>query len=164
MKKLSSNITTRSSSSFYENFKATFEKIFTSIRKNYAIILREDAEKIIKKNILATVQLKKAGAVLFNQAKEFSKIATTFSFARVEKYKIREILMPILRTKDNVLGLISWELKCYREMSRDLDEGVPEVNADRISLSFNKEIIAIIKKYVQKEFPVKEQEQGIPDT
>ncbi|MBN1699837.1 MAG: hypothetical protein JW881_20165 [Spirochaetales bacterium] len=158
MKKLSSNIKTRSSTSFYENFKVTFEKIFASIRRNYEIILREDAEKILKKNILTAVQLKKTGPVLFNQAKEFSKIATTFDFARTEKYKVREILLPILRTKDNVLGLIAWELKCYREMSRDLDEGVPETNADRISLGFNREIIGILKKYIQKEFQIKEEE------
>ena len=69
MKKLADNIKDRASSSFYENFKITFTNIFASIRKNYAVILKEDAAKIKRRNILLLVPIKQAGPVLFRQAK-----------------------------------------------------------------------------------------------
>ena len=93
MKKLVETMKNRASSSFYENFKITFTKIFASIRKNYAVILKEDVAKMKKKNILLLAPVKEVGPTLFRQAKDIAKISTCFGFAQTEKYKIREILL-----------------------------------------------------------------------
>lgn len=154
MKKLADNIKDRASSSFYENFKITFANIFASIRKNYAVILKEDAAKIKRRNILLLVPIKQAGPVLFRQAKEISKISTSFRFAQTEKYKIREILLPVLRAKDSILSRINAEFHLYTEWGKGLQESMPGQNADQISLRFNREIIQALKKYMEKEYPV----------
>lgn len=158
MEKLAENIK-KPSSSFYENFKITFTKIFKSIRKNYEVILKEDAARIKRKNILLLIPIKQAGSILFRQAKDITKIATSFGFAETEKYKIREILNPVMRAKDATLARIDAELHLYEELGAGLQEATPRQNAEQISLRFNREIISILQKYMEKEFHLKETEQ-----
>jgi len=153
MEKLSANIKSHASNSFYENFKTTFNRIYSSIRKNYEIILKEDASKIMKKNILNLVSLKGVSSILYNQAKDFSRIKTTFDFVKTEKYKIRENLLPIFRKKDNFLGLITNELDLYNELGKTLED----VNGDLIALSFCNELSIFITKYIKKTFNVEKE-------
>jgi hypothetical protein len=105
-----------------------------------------------KKNILLLVPIKKAGPTLFRQAQDIAKISTCFGFAQTEKYKIREILLPVLRAKESTLSRITTELHLYTEWGKGVKEAAPGYYAEQISLHFNREIIQVLKKFMEKNY------------
>jgi len=116
LKKLSPNIKEKSDI-FYQNFKIIFEKIFASIRKNYAEILNEELEQSPKPNILNELQDKKMTTILLNQAKEVSKIQATIEFAYNERYKTRELLVNLYNARNTIVEAVELEFKYYKEFN-----------------------------------------------
>ena len=144
--------------SFYDNFRATFSKIFASIRKHYAELLEEEAKTSRKRNILTLVPLKSAAPLFFRQAREFSKIEATIAFTQLEKYKMRETLLRILRAKGSTLTMIDGEEKLYRQMTAEI-EADTEKKAMELSFSFGSEIISVLKKHLEREYDTDSKEE-----
>lgn len=134
------------SPAFIQNVKTTFERIYASIRKNYEVLLKEDTGTIVKENVLKTVRGKKLSGILFNQAKEFTRILSTLKFVLTEKYKTREILMELYKTKTKIFEFLESEHKLYEAACVD------SLKKDRcvasICNAFNKEISRIILKKI----------------
>jgi hypothetical protein len=148
--------TARNTSAFYNNFKETFERIFASIRKNYALLLNEEASLFTRKNILTMVPIANTGPMLFNQAKLFSQVLTTIDFVLVDKFKIRETLVGLLNKKDHYYSSIDDELKQYEEMIKAKKEPGSGQSALSISNAFNAEVRIVLEKYIEKEYPEEE--------
>jgi hypothetical protein len=149
--KLNANIKNKSGSSFYKNFKETFDRIFVSIRKNYAMVLKEEASLVTRKNILTLVPIEKIAVICTQQAKLFNKIFATLDFAQNEKFKVREILMMLLRAKTVYLESIEDEMKLYREWGSALGGDNPDKTGIDISQGFKSELIAVLEKLIDKE-------------
>ncbi|MBN1411219.1 MAG: hypothetical protein JW969_10280 [Spirochaetales bacterium] len=150
MKKLSPNIKagSRSSSSFYENFKTTFDRIFANIRKHYRTFLEEEAKKDKKLSLLALFPLDKLASVIFNQAKELTRIYSTFRFVLTEKYKPREVLVHLSARKDPSMKLFENEKQVYETFSKEYNPENPGPVYSEIITGLTREIAGILEKFL----------------
>jgi hypothetical protein len=149
MKKLSPNIKagSRSESSFNDNFKATFDRIFANIRKHYKAFLEEEANREKKENVLALLPLDKLGPQLFAQAKELTKLYSTMRFVLSEKYKSREILVHLSKRKDAVLKLVEEERVFFRSFAEKQNPGNPKAVFLEAVNALTREICVVLEKY-----------------
>jgi hypothetical protein len=148
--------TAKNTSSFYKNFKETFERIYASIRKNYATILKEEASQFTRKEILSLVDLSKVSTLLHNEAKLFSRINTTIDFVQTDKFKVREILVGLLDDKKDFFSAIENEMKLYEDLGKTAETGNPSKAGISISNSFRNEVIIQLEKQLEKDFPENE--------
>jgi hypothetical protein len=143
----------KNTSAFYKNFKETFDKIFTSIRRHYELFLKEEASNSARKSILSSVPLARIAPQLTSQAKLFAKINTTIDFVLAEKYKMREILIDILDTRTDYISVIDNEMKIYKELAKTTGESDLESLSLTISKNIRTEVVAILARYLEKESP-----------
>ena len=143
MEKLSPNVKDKSGA-FYQNFKLTFQKIFASIRRNYEQILKEDAARFVKYNILTEIGDKQLTGLLFQQIRELSRILAILEYVYTEKYKIREILIRLYNSRLDIFKLIDAELKFYQRFCNTT--GKPAKQVIEICNSFSREIVNVVRK------------------
>ena len=122
MKKLLPTIREENKRSFILNFKKTFDEIIDSIRRNYADILKEENPPTEdNRNILELVSFKKTAPLLASQCQIISKIRSTLSFVKEEKYKTREVLIQLAGERKKILSLLDSEIRMYTGFSKELD-------------------------------------------
>jgi len=142
--------------SFLANFKRTFDGIVGSIRRNYAVLLQEEAAQSKNRQqdfSLAALPLKDLAPLLATQAREVARIRSTFAHAREEKYKTREVLVRLYDSRHQVLGLIEDELKMYRKICKDTLQYDLDSCAQEISVGFRDQIVGILEKESRREQP-----------
>ncbi len=156
LKELLPTIKQEMRASFLRNFITAFSSITTSIRRNYQVLLREEAvEKLPEEEgfSLSILPLKELGPLLTNQAKEFARMRSTLAHAREEKYKTREILVNLYDQRQDAIRMIEQELAVYRSIC----VGFPRFNQERCTLGiadgFRAEIIIVLEKQIKWEAP-----------
>jgi hypothetical protein len=126
MDELLPNIKEEKQATFRENFQKTFDRVFASIRKNYADILSEENARAqsaqTQEDLLIRLPIKSLAAFFNEQAQAVSRIRSTLAFAAQEKYRMREYLVRLHRDKDGVLGLLSRERELYRKLCADIGQ------------------------------------------
>ena len=109
---------------FRRNFQGVFQKVFDSIRKNYADLLAEEEARRLEQegqtDILYLASLKSLVPLLNDQAKEVSRLRTTLSFARSDKYKTRAVLVSVFKDRAFFLGLMDKENAVYARLCAEL--------------------------------------------
>jgi len=109
---------------FRRNFQEVFQKIFGSIRKNYADLLAEEEARRLEQegqsDILYLASLKSLVPLLNDQAKEVSRLRSTLSFARSDKYKTRAVLVSVFKDRAFFLGLMDSENAVYARLCAEL--------------------------------------------
>jgi hypothetical protein len=109
---------------FRANFGATFKRIFDSIKKQYADILKEEEsrrlEKESKRDLLYRVPLKDLAPFLQNQAQHVCRICSTLDYAREDKYKTRGILVDLYKQKEEYFKRITSEQRVYRSLCAEI--------------------------------------------
>ena len=122
MKKLLPTIKQESKRAFVLNFKKRYTEIIDKIKRNYIDLLREEKEPTDDtRNVLEMVPLKETLTSLTSQCQTMSKIRSTLTFVRDEKYKTRGILIGLAGEKDLIFGLFEKELKAYAGFAEELD-------------------------------------------
>jgi hypothetical protein len=109
---------------FRANFGATFKRIFDSIKKNYADILREEESRRLeqesRQDLLYRVPLKDLAPFLRNQAEQICRLCSTLAFAREDKYKTRGVLVDLYRQREEYLKRIESEQRVYRSLCAEI--------------------------------------------
>lgn len=148
MKKLAPNIPAEKQPGFYANFKQTFDKITAKARENHAVLLKEDwdqaAQEMPSTHPLKRNDLKPLAALFLDQAKEFSMIRSTLTYAGAERYKTRDILSRVIERRDRVNTLVAEETKRYGEMETGSGGG------RSLSRAFAAEVIAVLNRQISR--------------
>jgi hypothetical protein len=143
-------------SAFLGNFTKTFADIIASIRRQYLLILQEEAEGDKARQAgfsLGNLPLKELGPLLTDQAKEFSRIRSTLGHARDEKYKTRETLVRLYDQRQNAIRLIEEEGKSYLRVCREFASVGAESCVTRTADGFRSEIVSLLEKQLKRESP-----------
>jgi len=126
MDELLPNIKEEKQATFRENFQKTFDRVFASIRKNYADILSEENARAAaaqsREDLLVRLPIKSLAPFFNEQAQAVSRIRSTLDFAAQEKYRMREYLVRLHRDRDSMLGLLSRERELYRKLCADIGQ------------------------------------------
>ncbi|HET6487006.1 MAG TPA: hypothetical protein VFH83_11335 [Spirochaetia bacterium] len=104
---------------FLANFTRTFGNIVGSIRRQYATLLEEQVESLQSSQdtfSLANLPMKDLAPLLATQAREISRMRSTFGHARDEKYRTREILVRLYESRQGMLKMIEDESRMYRRV------------------------------------------------
>ncbi len=112
---------------FKQNFHRTFQRVFDSIRRNYADILAEEqTRKQARRSegeLLRRLPLKELVPVLTDQARGVSRLRSTLAFAREDKYKTRIILVGLYRDRASYLRLAEREESAYQALCGQIGTG-----------------------------------------
>ncbi len=154
MRQLLPGIKAEMRSAFLSNFSRTFQEILGSIRRNYLVILEEDAraEKARKEGFsLSLMPLKEIAPLLANQAREVSRFRSTLALAREEKYKTREALVRLYDGRQAILKLIEEEPKAYRRICQRTRQA--DIDACSLSMAngYRDEVALVLDKQGRKE-------------
>jgi hypothetical protein len=126
MDELLPNIKEEKQATFRENFQNTFDRVFSSIRKNYADILAEENARAqnaqSQEDLLIRLPIKSLASFFNEQARAVSRIRSTLAFAAQEKYRMREYLVRLHQEKESVLGLMARERELYRKLCADIGQ------------------------------------------
>ncbi len=130
MEELLPKISEEKQETFRENFQNIFNEVFSSIRKNYGDILKEEeagrqAEEA-QKDLFRQLSLNSLSTFLTEQAREFARIGSTLTFAVVDKYKTRELLVNLHHNKEHFLTLIVKERENYRKLCSEIGKTDPD--------------------------------------
>jgi len=142
--------------SFLANFKKTFDGIVGSIRRNYEVLLQEQVAQSTNQRqgfSPASLPLKDLAPLLATQAREVSRIRSTLTHAREEKYKTREVLVRLYDSRQQVLGLFEDELKAYQKLCKDALQADVNACAKEIAVSFRDQIVSILEKESRRDQP-----------
>ena len=148
MKKLVPNIPREKQKSFLSNFKQTFDDITGRVREQYRQILNEE-EQAAKREIVPTNPLKRHDllpiAPLYEaQAKDFSLVRSTLSYAAAERYKTRNILAGVVNKQNRLELLVTTEQGKYRELE-------PGPGGARVmSRAFGAELITVLNRQIAR--------------
>jgi hypothetical protein len=156
LKELLPTIKPEMRNAFLGNFTKTFGEIIGSIRRHYLAILQEEAagDKARQAGFsLAHLPLKELGPLLTDQAREFSRIRSTLAYARVERYKTREVLVRLYDQRQEALRLIEEEAKSYVKVCRDFAAVGAEGCVTRTADGFRSEVVAILERQLKRETP-----------
>jgi hypothetical protein len=97
--------------------------------------------------------LKDLSPLLSTQAKEVSRIRSTFAHAREEKYKTREVLVRLYDGRQGVFKMLEEETRMFRLIC----QRTQQIDLDSCSLSmasgFRDEIVSILEKQGKREEP-----------
>jgi hypothetical protein len=143
--------------SFKANFHRIFQRIFASIRKNYADLLTEEETSRLQEDsrsdILYRASLKSLSPLLAEQAKEASRLRSTLTFARMDKYKTRAILVSLYKSRSAYLRLLDRENLAYGRLCHELssESGIdcPATLGRRLA----SELVRILEKLARLEAP-----------
>jgi len=154
MRELVSTIKPEMRQSFLANFTRTFDEIIGSIRRQYAVLLQEEAatEAAHKEGFsLTAAPLRELAPLLASQAKEFSRFRSTLTHAREEKYKTREVLVRLYESRHTALRLVEDETRDYRRICQRMHpKGIDDCAAAMAS-AFRDEVAAVLDKQGRKE-------------
>jgi hypothetical protein len=154
MRQLLPGIKAEMRSAFLANFTRTFEEILGSIRRNYLVILEEDAraEKARTEGFsLSLMPLKEIAPLLASQAKEVSRFRSTLAHAREEKYKTREALVRLYDGRQAVLKLIEEEPKSYRRICQRTRQQDIDSCSLLMATGFRDEVALILERQGRRE-------------
>jgi hypothetical protein len=154
MRELIQTIKPEMRTSFLGNFTRTFEEIIGSIRRNYAVLLQEDAaaEKASKEGFsLSVVPLKELVPLLSSQAREVSRFRSTLAHAREEKYKTREALVRLYDSRPAVLKLVEDESKLYRRLCQRIQPSAIDGCASAMAFGLRDEVAGLLEKQGRRE-------------
>ena len=143
-------------SDFLANFVRTFQEIIGSIRRNYLVILEEDAgaEKARKEGFsLSLMPLKELAPLLASQAKEVSRFRSILAFAREEKYKTRESLVRLYDGRQAMLKFVEEEPRAYRRICHRTRQESIDTCSLSMATGFRDEIVGILDKLVGRDEP-----------
>jgi len=139
--------------SFLTNFTKTFNEIIGSIRRNYLVLLEEDAAAETARRegfSLALMPLKDLAPLLASQAKEVARFRSTLAHAREEKYKTREALVHLYDGRQAVVRLIEEEPKSYRLICQRTGQSIDACSLS-MAAGFRDEIAGILEKQGRRE-------------
>jgi hypothetical protein len=158
MKKLLPTIKQENKRSFVLNFKKRFSEIIDKIKRNYIEILKEEKPQGEDfRNILEMVPLKETLPNLTSQCQIMSRIRSTLSFVKEEKYKTREILTRLARDKDTIFNLFERELKAYESFADDLDVSrLEDYGTSDIPSILNRNLRTEIVRFLEKELSLQQ--------
>jgi hypothetical protein len=154
MRELIQTIKPEMRTSFLGNFTRTFDEIIASIRRQYAVLLQEEAsaEKARKEGFsLALFPLKELAPLLASQAKEVSRFRSTLAHAREEKYKTREALVRLYDSRPVVLKLVEEEAKLYRRLCQRIQQSSIDDCAAAMASGFRDEVAGLMEKQGKRE-------------
>lgn len=140
--------------SFLANFTRTFEEIIGSIRRQYTVLLQEEAaaEAAHKEGFsLSLAPLKELAPLLLNQAKEIARFRSTLAHAREEKYKTREVLVRLYDGRQALLKLVEDEARAYRRLCQHVQPDGIDACALAMAAGFRDEVAAVLDKQGRKE-------------
>jgi len=149
MQELSPKIKEDMESTFKQNFEEAFERIFESIRKNYSIIISEEAARkraALEKDILKLLPIKNLVPLLTEQATEISRIRSTLAFAAEDKYKIRSILVNLYEGRERVLSMVEAENRAYLDLCSQAERANPKECAGNTAARFREELVRILER------------------
>ncbi len=149
MQELSPKIKEDMEPTFKQNFEEAFERIFDSIRKNYSIILSEEAARkraAEEKDILKLLPIKSLVPLLTGQATEISRIRSTLAFAAEDKYKTRSILVNLYEGREKTLSLVEAESRAYLDFCSQAERPNPEECAANTATRFREELVRILER------------------
>jgi hypothetical protein len=142
---------------FRRNFQDIFQRIFASIRKNYAELLVEEEarrrEQEGHSDILYRASLKSLTPLLTDQAKEVSRLRSTLAFARADKYKTRAVLVSVFRDKASFLGLMDKESAAYARLCLELGRKSGLDCAAALGRRLGAEMVRVLEKLARVEAP-----------
>jgi hypothetical protein len=142
---------------FRRNFQEVFEKIFASIRKNYADLLVEEEGRRLEQegqsDILYRASLKSLNPLLNDQAKEVSRLRSTLAFARADKYKTRAVLVSVFKDKAFFLGLLDKENAAYARLCAELGRKSGLDCAPTLGRRLGSEMVRVLEKLARVEAP-----------
>jgi AraC-like DNA-binding protein len=143
--------------SFRANFQKTFRRIFDSIRKNYADLLTEEETSRLQQesrsDIMYRASLKSLSPLLAEQAKEVSRLRSTLSFARTDKYKTRAILVGLYKNKGSYLGLLDKEGVAYGRLCHELASEAGIDCPATLGRRLGGELVRVLEKLARLEAP-----------
>jgi hypothetical protein len=135
---------------FRRNFQGTFQRAFASIRKNFSDILTEEEarqrEQESKEDFLVQASIRKLAPFLFEQAREVSRLCSTLTYAREDKYKTRGVLVSLYRQRTDFLALVAHERSLYGTLCGDLAVQTSIDCPARLSERLLNELIRIISR------------------
>ena len=109
---------------FRRNFQGTFQRVFDSIRKAYSDILTEEEtqaqERSGQEGLLVQTAIRTLAPLLVEQAREVSRLRSTLTFAREEKYKTRGVLVSLYRERKDYIALVERERSHYGRLCGEL--------------------------------------------
>jgi hypothetical protein len=142
---------------FRRNFQGVFQKVFASIRKNYADLLVEEEnrrqEQEGQSDILYRASLKSLAPLLTDQAKEVSRLRSTLAFARSDKYKTRAVLVSVYKDRAFFLGLMDKENAAYARLCAELGRKSGLDCAPALGKRLGSEMVRVLEKLARVEAP-----------
>jgi hypothetical protein len=142
---------------FRGNFQEVFQKIFDSIRKNYADLLAEEEARRLEQegqsDILYRASLKSLVPLLNDQAKEVSRLRSTLAFARSDKYKTRAVLVSVFKDKAFFLGLMDKENVAYARLCAELGRKSGLDCPPALGKRLGGELVRVLEKLARVEAP-----------
>jgi hypothetical protein len=142
---------------FRRNFQAIFQKIFASIRKNYADLLAEEEARRLEQegqsDILYLASLKSLVPLLNDQAKEVSRLRSTLAFARADKYKTRAVLVSVFKDRASFLGLMDKENAAYARLCAELGRRSGLDCPPALGKRLGGELVRVMEKLARVETP-----------
>ncbi|OHD76705.1 MAG: hypothetical protein A2V99_19215 [Spirochaetes bacterium RBG_16_67_19] len=145
------------SDTFRGNFQEVFQKIFDSIRKNYADLLAEEEARRLEQegqsDILYRASLKSLVPLLNDQAKEVSRLRSTLAFARSDKYKTRAVLVSVFKDKAFFLALMDKENLAYARLCAELGRKSGLDCPPALGKRLGGELVRVLEKLARVEAP-----------
>jgi hypothetical protein len=142
---------------FRRNFQLIFQRIFASIRKNYADLLVEEEarrrEQESHADILYQASLKSLVPLLNDQARALSRLRSTLSFARLDKYKTRPILVSVYKEKAFFSGLMDRESAGYARLCDELGRSSGLDCSAALGRRLAGELVRVLEKLARVEAP-----------
>lgn len=128
-----------------ENFKNSLTGIVQKMNTSYRnlAVPAEEVPKAIQKtgSILTRFDYSPLSGEIKKQAKIFSEVLTTMTFALNEKFNTREILVALYSRQKEILGLVDREQKLYPDIAPFDKEGIAAA----------KELVKEISNFLKKE-------------
>jgi hypothetical protein len=142
---------------FRGNFQEVFQKIFDSIRKNYADLLAEEEARRLEmegqSDILYRASLKSLVPLLNDQAKGVSRLRSTLAFARADKYKTRAVLVSVYKDKASFLALMDKENAAYVRLCAELGRRSGLDCPPALGKRLGGELVRVLEKLARAEAP-----------
>jgi hypothetical protein len=154
MRELLPTIRNEMRGAFLGNFAQTFNGITESIRRNYSVLLAEEAEAEKPSRpafSLALMPLKSIAPLLTEQAREFCRTRSTLAHAREDKYKTREILVALYDGRHDAIRLIEEERKHSAGFCVEVPQFSAETCASGIANGFRDEIVGVYERQVKRD-------------
>ncbi len=139
---------------FLGNFARTFNGITESIRRNYTVLLAEEAEAEKPARpvfSLALMPLKGLAPLLSDQARELCRMRSTLAHAREDKYKTREILVALYDGRHDAIRLIEEERKRSAAFCVEVPQFSAEACATGIANGFRDEILGVYERQLKRD-------------